>query len=276
MVEEPVTGWRVVRDGATTVALDLEVTGAAPGGAGPRPGPGRAGPPQELGWTWPTGSSWRSRPTARSPTRSPPTATTCSARPWRPASTAPPGRRRRRPRRPGRPGGPPVAPPGPDGRRRAAVTGPGQGRPAGPTAGSGGRPGGPGAGGAVAVGLCLGRPEQPGRAAGGADHAEAAGPVARGAAVRGRRQRAGPVPALAGVRRHHPGARDRDQPAGQRRPPGPRARARGPGRALGPLYYPAYLLGSLGGYRRNPFERGARRAADVLQATLEERGRGRR
>ncbi|HEU4898822.1 MAG TPA: DUF5915 domain-containing protein, partial [Actinomycetota bacterium] len=28
VVEEPVTGWRVVRDGATTVALDLEVTGA--------------------------------------------------------------------------------------------------------------------------------------------------------------------------------------------------------------------------------------------------------
>ena len=43
----------------------------------------------------------------------------------------------------------------------------------------------------------------------------------------------------------------------------------------GPLYYPAYLLGSVRGYRRNPFERAARRAADVIQATLEERGRGR-
>ena len=43
----------------------------------------------------------------------------------------------------------------------------------------------------------------------------------------------------------------------------------------GPLYYPAYLLGSIRGYRRNPFERAARRAADVLQAALEERTRGR-
>jgi hypothetical protein len=43
----------------------------------------------------------------------------------------------------------------------------------------------------------------------------------------------------------------------------------------GPLYYPAYLLGSLRGYRRNPFERAARRTADAVQAALEERGRGR-
>ena len=42
----------------------------------------------------------------------------------------------------------------------------------------------------------------------------------------------------------------------------------------GPLYYPAYLLGSLRGYRRNPFERAARRTADAVQAALEERGRG--
>ena len=39
----------------------------------------------------------------------------------------------------------------------------------------------------------------------------------------------------------------------------------------GPLYYPAYLLGSIGGYRRNPFERAARRAADTVQAALDER-----
>ena len=44
----------------------------------------------------------------------------------------------------------------------------------------------------------------------------------------------------------------------------------------GPLYYPAYLLGSLRGYRRNPFERAARRAATVIQTALEERSRGRR
>ena len=43
----------------------------------------------------------------------------------------------------------------------------------------------------------------------------------------------------------------------------------------GPLYYPAYLLGSVRGYRRNPFERAARRAATVLQTSLEERARGR-
>jgi hypothetical protein len=40
----------------------------------------------------------------------------------------------------------------------------------------------------------------------------------------------------------------------------------------GPLYYPAYLLGSLRGYRRNPFERAARSAAAAVQAALEERG----
>lgn len=43
----------------------------------------------------------------------------------------------------------------------------------------------------------------------------------------------------------------------------------------GPLYYPAYLLGSVLGYRRNPFERAARRAVTVLQTSLEERARGR-
>jgi hypothetical protein len=44
----------------------------------------------------------------------------------------------------------------------------------------------------------------------------------------------------------------------------------------GPLYYPAYLLGSIRGYRRNPFERAARQAATVVQTALEERTRGRR
>jgi hypothetical protein len=39
----------------------------------------------------------------------------------------------------------------------------------------------------------------------------------------------------------------------------------------GPLYYPAYLLASLLGYRRNPFERAASRAAAAIQASLEER-----
>jgi hypothetical protein len=43
----------------------------------------------------------------------------------------------------------------------------------------------------------------------------------------------------------------------------------------GPLYYPAYLLGSLRGYRRNPFERAAARAAAAVQAAQEERGRSR-
>jgi Domain of unknown function (DUF4157) len=39
----------------------------------------------------------------------------------------------------------------------------------------------------------------------------------------------------------------------------------------GPLYFPAYLLGSVRGYRRNPFERAARRTAAVIQAALSER-----
>jgi hypothetical protein len=42
----------------------------------------------------------------------------------------------------------------------------------------------------------------------------------------------------------------------------------------GPLYYPAYLLGSIRGYRRNPFERAASRAANAVQAALEARRRG--
>jgi hypothetical protein len=41
----------------------------------------------------------------------------------------------------------------------------------------------------------------------------------------------------------------------------------------GPLYYPAYLLGSVLGYRRNPFERAASRAAAAIVTALEERGR---
>jgi hypothetical protein len=44
----------------------------------------------------------------------------------------------------------------------------------------------------------------------------------------------------------------------------------------GLLYYPAYLLGSVRGYRRNPFERAASRAAAAIQDALEERGRGSR
>jgi Domain of unknown function (DUF4157) len=43
----------------------------------------------------------------------------------------------------------------------------------------------------------------------------------------------------------------------------------------GPLYFPAYLLGCVRGYRRNPFERAARRAAAAVQAALEERARPR-
>jgi Domain of unknown function (DUF4157) len=39
----------------------------------------------------------------------------------------------------------------------------------------------------------------------------------------------------------------------------------------GPLYYPAYLVGSVRGYRRNPFERAARGAAAAIQRALEER-----
>jgi hypothetical protein len=38
----------------------------------------------------------------------------------------------------------------------------------------------------------------------------------------------------------------------------------------GPLYYPAYLLASLAGYRRNPFERAATRAAASLAGPPEE------
>ena len=41
----------------------------------------------------------------------------------------------------------------------------------------------------------------------------------------------------------------------------------------GPLYYPAYLLGSVLGYRRNPFEQAASRAAAAVGVALEERGR---
>ena len=44
----------------------------------------------------------------------------------------------------------------------------------------------------------------------------------------------------------------------------------------GPLYYPAYLLGSVLGYRRNPFERAATRAATAVQATLDQRQARRR
>jgi hypothetical protein len=44
----------------------------------------------------------------------------------------------------------------------------------------------------------------------------------------------------------------------------------------GPLYYPAYLLGSVRGYRRNPFERSATRAAAAVQAALDQRPRPRR
>jgi Domain of unknown function (DUF4157) len=40
----------------------------------------------------------------------------------------------------------------------------------------------------------------------------------------------------------------------------------------GPLYYPAYLLASVLGYRRNPFERAASRAAAAVQTALERRG----
>ena len=43
----------------------------------------------------------------------------------------------------------------------------------------------------------------------------------------------------------------------------------------GPLYSPAYLLGSVLGYRRNPFERSASRAAAAVGQALEERGGGR-
>ena len=39
----------------------------------------------------------------------------------------------------------------------------------------------------------------------------------------------------------------------------------------GPLYYPAYLLGSVLGYRRNPFERAAFRASSAIQAVLDRR-----
>jgi hypothetical protein len=41
----------------------------------------------------------------------------------------------------------------------------------------------------------------------------------------------------------------------------------------GPLYYPAYLLGSVAGYRRNPFERAATRAATAVQTALDQRRR---
>ena len=42
----------------------------------------------------------------------------------------------------------------------------------------------------------------------------------------------------------------------------------------GPLYYPLYLLASVRGYRRNPFERAAARAAAAIQAVLDTRDRG--
>ena len=42
----------------------------------------------------------------------------------------------------------------------------------------------------------------------------------------------------------------------------------------GPLYYPAYLLGSVRGYRRNPFERAARGAAAAIEAALDQRRPG--
>jgi hypothetical protein len=42
----------------------------------------------------------------------------------------------------------------------------------------------------------------------------------------------------------------------------------------GLLYYPAYLLGSVRGYRRNPFELAARRAAAAIEAALDQRRPG--
>ena len=39
----------------------------------------------------------------------------------------------------------------------------------------------------------------------------------------------------------------------------------------GPLYYPAYLLGSVAGYRRNPFERAATRASTAVLDQLRRR-----
>jgi hypothetical protein len=43
----------------------------------------------------------------------------------------------------------------------------------------------------------------------------------------------------------------------------------------GPLYYPAYLLASVAGYRRNPFERAAFRSSSAIRAAQEERTPGR-
>jgi Domain of unknown function (DUF4157) len=42
----------------------------------------------------------------------------------------------------------------------------------------------------------------------------------------------------------------------------------------GPLYYPAYLLASVRGYRRNPFEQAAFKTSSAVQAALERRGPG--
>src|SRR4029453_11093644 len=74
--------------------VGLAVEGLGTGGVGPEevPGGGGAGRTCERapGWRGPPGSSWPSRPTETSPTRSPPTATTCSTRPWPPASIPPP------------------------------------------------------------------------------------------------------------------------------------------------------------------------------------------
>ena len=106
VVEEPVTGWRVVRDGAT-VALDLEVTGAAPGGLARD----LVRAVQDLRKAAGLDVADRIELAVKADGE---VAAVAAHRDYLLGETLatslhePQGRRRRRPRRPGRPGGPPA------------------------------------------------------------------------------------------------------------------------------------------------------------------------
>ena len=175
VVEEPVTGWRVVRDGATAVALDLEVS----------PELRREGLARDLVRAVQDlrkaaglevadrielavkadGEKGRGR--GRRPPRLP-----ARRDPGHQPAHRPPGRRPRHPGRPGRPGGPHLAAPGArrGGGRGAAVTGPGG--VTGPAAGRMDDLGDLLPAARSLWGYVWAGAEQPGRAAGGADHPE--------------------------------------------------------------------------------------------------------
>ena len=124
-------------------------------------------------------------------------------------------------------------------------------------------------------GAMSGRGRTAGRAGGGA--ATRTRPVRwRGCCCSRTRTAAWPVSCAGGVRRHHPG-HVIVASGPERRAARPRAGAVAQAERWGPLYYPAYLLGSVHGYRRNPFERaaaGGGRPPDLPRGTTGRLARG--